>query len=76
MSKNIQIRKIFTPEIITFTGESTNYVGDIALIWTREKITLSSAVLPACVEWTYTTRFIVPDGTEGKVSDVIFDNKN
>lgn len=65
-----------TPEIITFTGESTNYVGDIALLWTSEKIAFNSGVLPACVDWTYTTRFIIPDGIEGKVSTVAFNNEN
>lgn len=58
--------------MIEFTGDSTSYAGDIAILWISEKITFSRGVAPACVDWTDTSRFVPPDNAKGKVSEAIF----
>ena len=45
------------------------FQGDIAILILQEEIDISSAVQPACIQWTRLKNGIhPPDGTMGKVS--------
>lgn len=62
----MQIREIIFPTKV-YTGFSTRYASDIAILWVREKVSINRAVSPACVPWTESKQFNPGDGVLGKV---------
>lgn len=48
-----------------YFGHTGFYANDIAIVVLPTKVKISYMVLPICIDWT--NKFIVPDGSLGKV---------
>jgi hypothetical protein len=59
-----KVEEIFVP--VEYRGAIQNYVGDIAIIVSKEVFKFSQTVQPVCVDWgkTYLDDFLKPE-TEG-----------